>query len=179
MNVFQIHGIAGRGKERGAARGPARTIYNQVLQRDLSLIRRKRNGRCSFKRATHTSQEGFTLIEVILILVILGALAAVAVPKYFDLQARAREKTVQIAFGELETRIHQYVAKQLLIGKTWPSISLASTNIGVDLGYDFEVTEWLIGATQIDVKVKYPAQETSPARYRIYDATFSLPQAKF
>ena len=30
-------------------------------------------------------QKGFTLIEIVMVLVLLGILAAVAVPKYFDL----------------------------------------------------------------------------------------------
>lgn len=153
--------------------------WSSTPQRDLSLVHRKRNGRCFFNPAIHTSEEGFTLIEVILVIVIIGTFAAVAVPKYWDLQARARAHTVQIAFGELESRIHQYVAKQLLVGKTWQAISLASTNVDMDLGPDFAVTQWQVAATQVDVKVKYPAQETSPAKYRIYDKTISLPKASF
>jgi len=37
-------------------------------------------------------QGGFTLIEIIAVLVILGILAIVAVPKYFDMQDQARKK---------------------------------------------------------------------------------------
>lgn len=37
-------------------------------------------------------QQGFTLIEIIAVLVILGILAVVAVPKYFDMQDQARKK---------------------------------------------------------------------------------------
>ena len=39
------------------------------------------------------NQKGFTLIEIIAVLVILGILSAVAVPKYFDMQAEARNKS--------------------------------------------------------------------------------------
>ena len=38
------------------------------------------------------NKKGFTLVEVIAVLVILGILAAVAVPKFFDMQDSARKK---------------------------------------------------------------------------------------
>ena len=40
-------------------------------------------------------QQGFTLIEIIAVLVILGILAVVAVPKYFDMQDQARKKAAE------------------------------------------------------------------------------------
>jgi len=38
------------------------------------------------------NQKGFTLMEIIAVLVILGILAAVAVPKYIDLQDESRKR---------------------------------------------------------------------------------------
>lgn len=40
-------------------------------------------------------QQGFTLIEIIAVLVILGILAVVAVPKYFDMQDQSRLKAAE------------------------------------------------------------------------------------
>ncbi len=67
------------------------------------------------------NQHGFTLIEIIAVLVLLGILAAVAVPKYVNLQADAKNKAAEGAVAEGVSQINQYAAKHILANSTVPT----------------------------------------------------------
>ena len=82
------------------------------------------------------NQKGFTLIEIIAVLIILGILAAVAIPKFFDMQDQARIKAVDGAVAALQSTATLEYAKALL---TTPSKTTYGPTSPVGVG-DFSGT---------------------------------------
>lgn len=59
-------------------------------------------------------EQGFTLIEIIAVLVILGILAVVAVPKYLDLQTEARNSAAKGLIAAAQSQLSMgYAAMKL------------------------------------------------------------------
>jgi MSHA pilin protein MshA len=74
---------------------------------------------------------GFTLIEIIAVLVILGILAAYAVPKYQDLQTEAYNSVAQGAIAAGQSALSMYWAETKLSGGTF-ACSDASSEVNFD-----------------------------------------------
>ena len=82
------------------------------------------------------NQKGFTLIEIIAVLVILGILAAVAIPRFVDMQGQARQYAVQGAVAALKSTATLQYAQALL---TSPSTTIYTPTSPAGVG-DFSGT---------------------------------------
>jgi MSHA pilin protein MshA len=98
------------------------------------------------------NEKGFTLIEIIAVLVILGILAAVAIPRYIDMMTQSRVSAAQTAMAEIKARASGYYATQMLQGNgvTTPAAVLASVNSNNGVGSDFTLTT---GASGSDITI--------------------------
>jgi prepilin-type N-terminal cleavage/methylation domain-containing protein len=72
-------------------------------------------------RKKKKQQGGFTLIEIIAVLVLLGVLAAVIVPKYNDIVTEAKTAALNQAIAEGQARVNQASAQYLLQESSLPT----------------------------------------------------------
>ena len=114
------------------------------------------------------NEKGFTLIEIIAVLVILGILAAVAVPKYLDLANEARIKAAQGAIAEVKGRLSSAQAKYMMANNgtapTSPQLYTYATNANQygsnlnNVGVDYNVT--VSSGTPITISVSAVQNQT-------------------
>ncbi len=75
------------------------------------------------------TQQGFTLIELVVVIVILGILAATAAPKFIDLTGDAKKSVVEAVKGSINSATDMAHAKALIAGTVNGDLSIAGENI--------------------------------------------------
>ncbi len=60
------------------------------------------------------NEKGFTLIELIMVIVILGILAAVIVPRFFDFTSDAHKASIDAFIGNFKSSLSMYAADQMV-----------------------------------------------------------------
>ena len=69
------------------------------------------------------NQKGFTLIELIMVTIILGILAAVAIPRYMTTVEKAEAAAEDAVIGSIRAGLETYATEQLMDNgrRSWPT----------------------------------------------------------
>ena len=115
------------------------------------------------------NDKGFTLIEIIAVIIIMGILAAVAVPKFFSMQEDAKRASLNGALSEAAARFNHAYARYILDEKRSPTSmddldtadylgTNAANNTGEDIG-DFYI-KWTADGTGELLEIEVLSMDT-------------------
>lgn len=87
---------------------------------------------------TMHKQQGFTLIELMIVVAIIGILAAIAIPAYQDYTRRAQASELMVAASSVKTAVAEYASSEgALPPSTWTSFTANDSGEYVDsVGWD-------------------------------------------
>ena len=107
---------------------------------------------------TMRNNKGFTLIELIMVTIILGILAAVAIPRYMATVNMAEEAAEDAVISSIKAGLETYATEQLMGSgrRTWPDSPWSALATKPD-GYTTDATdadvdgEWTYNTTSLKI----------------------------
>jgi len=97
-------------------------------------------------------QNGFTLIELVIVIIVLGILAATAVPKFINLQDDAKEsamKGVEAAVHSAANIVYSKAAIGGIETTSGQGVSAAGSTVNIEFGYPAATTAGIVKAVEI------------------------------
>ena len=124
------------------------------------------------------NQKGFTLIELIMVTIILGILAALAIPRYMSTVTKAEEAAEDAVINSIKAGLETYAVEQLMSNgrKSWPTNPWDALDTK-PAGYTTDVTdadedgEWTYNTTS--KKITHQRNDNSRVSWQYDEGTQS------
>ncbi|ABL98670.1 prepilin-type N-terminal cleavage/methylation domain-containing protein [Shewanella amazonensis] len=94
-------------------------------------------------------QQGFSLIELVIVIVILGLLAATAIPRFLNITDEAEAASVDAVSGGLVTAVSFVRAQWEIDGRNNDYVLLDGTQIGLDKRFGYPTGDNNVSATDM------------------------------
>ena len=141
--------------------------------------RASRSRRAAFQNPKSKIQNGFTLLELVMVMTIIVILAAVAVTSYQHIQLKARETILQHNVNEMRKLLDQYAADREKLPGSLDDLVTAGYMHDIPLDPTTGEKDWVVdtgedtisrdgGTGVIDVHSNSPGQGSDGRPYREY-----------
>jgi len=122
-------------------------------------------------------QDGFTLLELIIVIVILGILSVIAIPKFVDLQDSALSSSMQAVLGAVRSASQLAYVNGKLQGVENGNITIGNTTMPLVQGYmeGRGSSSFLIAVEISDITTGLTINDVCPSAYCTHGNEVSMP----
>ena len=141
----------------GRNSGEGRSEVGVKARREDIVLRSRPCGaaRGSARILIRSSRAGFTLVEILIVVVILGILASIVVPQFSNASQTARQNTLREDLQYLRTQINVYEAQHVDVAAGYPGGNSTATPDAADFNSQMTLFTNQLGGTSSTSSATY------------------------